>query len=162
MLVKVTRALDGNSISGKLAVAALAGMLVQTKPTTTANGAHVFTDSVELELATGRRGFVLERDVLNQTEHTLHQLMFQPGILTPELVNSHVSARQVQEIEVEGTGHLDASIVAGLSGGTKLTTSAGKWALITDAAAQEVAGILRGYLAPEDGGAVRVLIEVMP
>jgi len=136
------------------------------------------SDVIEFELATGRKGFVLERELLNATEIPLSNLMniFPTGgtaaagtladIQSPELAGNHVSARKVQEMEIEGTDLID-TVTSGraLSGatavGVPLTTLAGKIALLTDATTQELYGYLRGQLAPEGTGAFRILVEVI-
>lgn len=166
--IKVTRALEGPTISGKMAVVAPQGALVNIKASTVAGKPGVFDDATELELTTARRAFVLERDVLAGPDIPLDKLIFQNDILSPEVVGNYVSARQVQEIEVEGAGLIDIGTATRLLSGatpidSRLTTLAGKWALITDATIQELAGILRGQLAVEDAAnTFRLLIEVMP
>lgn len=134
---KITRMIDGILVSGALSVAALEGQFVSVKNPASAAGQISLHDSAGFDLATGRKGFCLMRDVLNLTEIPLATLTFGNEKVTPVLVNEQVSAREIQEGEFEGTDYLDASIVAGLAMGSELTTKSGKIAL-RDFAAQSI------------------------
>ena len=114
--IRVTRALDGNVISAKTpaSTALVRGQIVQTKGSTVAGLASSINDAIQFELATGTKGFLLTRDVLNATSVPLANLfqIFPPGgtpgagtaadLLSPELAGAVVSAQAVQEYEVEG------------------------------------------------------------
>ena len=161
---KVTRALPGDSISGKLASAAVAGQLVQIKGSTVAGKTGVFHDAVEIELATGKRAFVLERDCLNDTKLPLDTIFWNRGHVSPTLVGQHASARKVQEVEVEGSDLIHSGDAQALSAATpihsEVTSVAGKYGLRTDAATQELVGWVRGILgAQESGNTFGLLIE---
>jgi hypothetical protein len=166
--IKVTRAISGNSISGKVTFAAKQGQIVQIKGSTTVGKPGVSDSNVELQLANGTRGFHLERDLI-QGEVPLEMIAFNKDYLTPEILSPDgsggymgwASARQVQEVELEGSDLLDASITSGLALNTELSTKAGKVSVRgTVGVADELYGILRGYLAPAVAGNKRILVEV--
>ena len=114
--IRVTRALDGNISSAKspLATAFVKGQIVNLKGSTIAGLASRQDDTIQWQLATGTKGFLLVRDVLNATELPLANLLgiYQaggtaalgtlPDVVSPELAGNVVSALAVQEYEVEG------------------------------------------------------------
>lgn len=134
---KHTRYLDGQLVSGVLAVAALAGQFVSNKNLAAAAGVVSQHDAPAFELSTGRRCFALFRDVLNATEQTLDSMIRQEesGHLSPALVGDVVTARPLLEGEFEGTDFLVVSGAQALSTATPLrsplTTVGGKLALMT-------------------------------
>jgi hypothetical protein len=89
-------------------------------------------------------------------------------IFSPELAGSVVSARQVDEYEVENDPASSDLILtttaqalsAATPVGSRLTTSAGKLALLTASATQDEFGIVKGQIAPVAGGPFRLLVEV--
>ena len=76
-LIRVTRALDGNICSAKspLATAFVKGQIVNLKGSTIAGLASRQDDTIQWQLATGTKGFLLVRDVLNATELPLANLL---------------------------------------------------------------------------------------
>ena len=109
--IRVTRALDSNVISAKTpaSTALFKGQIVQLKGSTVAGLTSSISDAIQFELATGTKGFLLTRDVLNAASVPLANLfqIFPPGAgtaadLSPELAGAVVSAQAVQEYEVEG------------------------------------------------------------
>lgn len=143
---KITRGRidNGALISGKLAVAALMGQFVARKDPAAATGITSTHLQPEFELATGKRGYALTRDVLNLTEHTLSTLIEQDAdFLTPTLVNQVATAREVEEGEYEGSDFLVLAGAQAISSGTAintpLTLSGGKLALKTGGLLEKVA-----------------------
>lgn len=151
----VKYAANRHSITGLLAVAALAGMVVTRK-----SGA---TD--ELELATGKAGFFLDRDVVANAA-ALKALVdaneLRPnkdGFEYPYVAGGAVTAEDFAEIWIEGDA-LDSSMDVNTVVGSAVTTNAGKIAELTDSEAQEALGIVRLNEADANGSGRRFLIEV--
>lgn len=224
-----------------MGVAAVAGLLVVLDPASIAGKTGVFNNDMAFALATGKaRAGLLEREVLATANIPLDQIIFNNALLSPEPLNATVSARLVEEYEVEGPDLIVAQIsaltisaiseagpteittsaahgltsgqivtIAGVAGNTpttingnhvitvtsttkftipittsdagtggtvvlaqglnastplhtELTNLAGKLAVRSDAATQELFGYVRGILAAEDSGnATRLLVEVV-
>lgn len=138
--LKVTRALPGNSTSAKINFTAVRGVIVQIDGASAAGKPGVFNPDVAWKKATGTKGFVLERDVI-AAPIPLENLMFDKTFVQPDVLNAsgitYVSAREVQEMEVEsasGGDLLDASVDGNTTAGTRLTTKNGKLATMAAAA----------------------------
>ena len=126
---------DRHSIGGKLAVAAKRGMIVSRKA-----GA---VD--ELELATGKAGFFLARDVVSAADAKafVEADELRPnksGFQSPYVIDGSVQAEDFEEIWVEGTDLLNASMDVNTPVGAQVTTSAGKFTEVTSLTTQEVIG----------------------
>jgi hypothetical protein len=165
--VKVTRALSGNSLSGKITFVAKKGQHVQIDDTTTVDKPGVFNDDVAWKLADGTRGFMLERDVIvgplpigDVVFNTPNSIFGFPDVINPDTLVGYASARQVQEFEVEGDDLVDSSLDGSTAAGTEVTLLAGKVGL--KGSGDEVYGHVRGQLAPldPDNNDFRLLIEV--
>ena len=145
---------DRHSIGGILAVAAVAGMVVS----------HHATAEDTLELATGKAGYFLTRDVKTAADLKTfsEQNQLYPdagGFETPFLVGGSVQAADYDEVWVEGEV-LDASMDAATTIGCPVTTNAGKIAEVTNAATQEVLGVVEKNIAAVNGAGRRFLIRV--
>ncbi len=140
---KLTRYVDGQLVSGALAVAAVAGQFVSIKDPAAATGIKAVNDLPQFELATGKRGYSLLRDVLNQSERTLDEMIRQEaGFLSPVLVNEQVTARDMlREGEYEGASFLT------LTGAQALSTSTPLRSLLT---------FLNGKLALRTAGTIEI------
>lgn len=137
-LFKVTRALPGDSVSGKITFAAKRGQIVQIDPTSVAAKGNVFTPDTAWKLATGTRGFHLERDVI-VGPIDLATIAFDKDFLHPDVVNpdtniGYASARKVQEFEVEGADLIDSSIDGNTPVNTPVSVNLGKLSLVAKAA----------------------------
>lgn len=155
---RITRATE-QTISGVLSSYSYAGMGVQYDPDDPA--------SQTLEQASGTRGFILERDVIDSTLIDNLALQFFPGrtLLRPEAKGNTVSARKVEEVIVdgvatlmvlEGTGALDDETAAT----TELSFYNGRWREKQEG--EEVAGIVRGQATPNNpDNSFALLIEVL-
>lgn len=144
------------TVTGLLAVAALAGMVVTRK-----NAADD-----ELELANGKAGFFLDRDVV-ANKAALQALMeaneLRPdkdGFEYPYVAGGQVTAGDFEEIEIEGDA-LDASMDANTTVGTAVTTASGKIAELTDSEAQECLGIVRKIVDDINGTGKRFTIQIV-
>lgn len=153
----VKYAANRHSITGLLAVAAVAGMVLSRKA-----GA---TD--ELELATGEAGFFLDRDVV-ANKAALAALVdaneLRPdkdGFEYPYVAAGAVTAEDFAEIWIEGAA-LDASMDAATVVGSAVTTAAGKIAELTNSETQEALGVVRQNIAAINTAspARRFLIEI--
>jgi len=148
-LIRITRALDGNVISAKTpaSTSLLKGQIVQLKGSTASGLSSSMSDAIEFELATGTKGFLLVRDVLNATELPLNNLLgiypaggtqaagTIPDVISPELAGAVVSALAVQEYEVEGDSDMiltNAAVgsVSVANGANPLFTSAAAHGLV--------------------------------
>lgn len=144
-----------NSIGGKLAVVAKRGQIVTRKA-----GA---TD--EVELATGKAGLFLRRDVVEAAAHKtlVEQEQIYPnknGFELPYIKDGSVQAEDYSEVWVEGTDLLDASMDETVTARTPVTTAAGKIAVLTDSATEETLGFVELNEAAKNGAGRRFLIEV--
>lgn len=148
-----------HSIGGVLAVAAVRGMIV----------CRSTSAEDTLALATGKAGFFLTRDVVAneaalKAYHDADELRpNKAGFQTPAVAGDVVQAEELHEVWVEGTDLLDASITNSTPAGSKLTTTAGKFALLTNSNTQECVGIIRTVLAAQNAvaPAKRFLIEIL-
>lgn len=146
-----------HSIGGLLAVAAVLGQIVTRKA-----GA---TDT--LELATGKAGYFLTRDVVSSAamKTYMEQDELYPdkgGFGSPFVVGGSVQAEDLPEVWVEGPALL-SGIDTDTPVGTVVTTNAGKLVPLTDAETQEPMGIIRQVIAAindDTADAARVLVEV--
>lgn len=150
----VKYAANRHSITGLLAVAAVAGMVVSRKA-----GA---TD--ELELATGKAGFFLDRDVVANNA-ALKALIdaneLRPnkdGFEYPYVAGQAVTAEDFDEVWIEGAA-LDASMDGTVTVGSRFTTASGKIAKWT-ATTQESLGIVRETIDDINGAGKRFLIQI--
>jgi|GEM_PF-2797776 len=133
---KHTRYIDGLLLAGVLSVPAVAGQFVNIKDLAAASGLVSLNDAPAFELSSGKKGYALLRDVLDQTEFTLDQMIRQEAsFLSPVLVNQPVTARQILEGEFEGSDFLTLAGPQAISTATplrsELTFLAGKLALRT-------------------------------
>lgn len=146
------------SIGGKLAVAAVAGLIVTRK-----SGA---TD--ELELATGKAGFFLRTQVVADLA-TLKGLidanelrMNKAGFEYPVVAGSSVQAEDFEEVWVEGSTLLHASMDENVAPGTPVTTDAGKLKVLTNSETEESMGkVALNIAGVVDPANRRFLIHVM-
>lgn len=99
--LKVTRALPGNSESALVNAVMPKGMHVVLDASSIAGQPGVFSDVATFAKATGKKAFLLERDVV-APPIPLETIVFEKDFITPEITGSTVSARKVQEYEVEG------------------------------------------------------------
>ncbi len=152
---------ERKSIGGKLAVAAVMGMVVCRKA-----GATLALQD-ELELATGKSGFFLRRDVADAAalKAFVDADVLRPGKAgweTPYLIGSSVQAEDFDEIWIESPELLHASMDVDTPVGSRVTTAAGK---ITEwtATTQEAFGIVRENIPAINtaGPARRFLIEII-
>lgn len=129
---KVTRAVPYAIVSGSIASAAIAGVHVATKDSTVAAGHTSQAQNQQFELATGKKGYVLERNVV-AARSLESQIFADDSILSPVLVGAQVEAREIQEGEFEGEDFLLLTGTGAISAttpiGTELTTSGGKLAV---------------------------------
>lgn len=137
-MFKVTRALAGDAVSAQINFVAKRGQIVQINPTSAAGKSGVFTPDTAWKLATGTRGFHLERDVIVGPV-PLEQVAFDTDFLIPDTINpdtsiGYASARKVQEFEVEGADLIDASIDGTTPVNTPVSTNGGKISLVAKAA----------------------------
>ena len=144
-----------HSITGTLAVAALMGMVVTRKS----------GETDVLELANGKAGFFLDRDVVANAA-ALTALVdaneLRPnkdGFEYPYVAGGAVTAEDFAEVWIEGDA-LDSSMDANTVVGSSVTTESGKIAELTDSEAQEALGIVRQNIADANGSGRRFLIEV--
>ncbi len=151
---------DRHTETGKLAVAAKRGMVVCHKAAAGADG--------EVELATGKAGFFLTRDVVSAADlKTFHEgNMLRPdkeGFQSPFVINGHVQAEDLDSFWVEGADVLGASMDADAPIGASVTTAAGKIVLLEDSEAEECLGIIRDKVAAVNAAspAKRFLIQVV-
>lgn len=145
-----------DSIGGLLAVAAVCGMIASRK-----TGAD---DT--LELATGKAGFFLSRDVVSEGDFktALEQQELYPDKNQFELpckVGGSVQAEDFQEVWVEGAALLDASMDAATVVRAPVTSAAGKFAELTNSETQECLGfVVLNEAARNGGGGRRFLIQI--
>lgn len=172
---KITRA-SGNTqrLSGLLAVAAKAGMAVQSVTSGSASAAAHDDLGAKWQLHTGIAGrvFFLNRNVTTNTSVPLEDIVFANGDVNDVLSTQPVDAVEALEIEAEGGDtdadglaiYLDTTTAQAISSGTaaetKLTLVGGKWGIVTDRETQAVAGRLVKQLTPQTASNVRILIEV--
>src|SRR4051812_24236512 len=106
-MLKVTRALPADSVSGKVTFTAKRGNIVQFDPATLAGLKQSFDSNAAFKLANGTKGFVLERDII-QGPIPLDQVAFAKDFIVPDVLSTSdggstffgwVSARQVEEAE---------------------------------------------------------------
>lgn len=146
---------DRHSIGGVLAVLAVQGMLVAR---------HATNEDV-LELANGKAGYPLMRDVVSPADFktALEQEELYPdrgGFHLPFRQGSVVQADDHDEAWVEGAALLDASMDAATTIGCPVTSALGKYAEVTNAATQEVLGtVVMNVPALNGGGGRRFLIK---
>lgn len=89
--LKVTRALSGDSISGKVTFTAKRGQFVQLKGTSVAGKPGVFNPDVEFQLAQNTKGFVLERDIISG-DIPLDQILFAKDFGIPDNIRDGADA----------------------------------------------------------------------
>lgn len=144
------------TVTGLLAVAALAGMVVNVKAGT----------DYELELSTGVAGFFLDKDVVANKaalQALIEANMLRPdkdGFEYPDVAGGAVTAQDFGVIEIEGSA-LDASMDADATAGMSVTTAAGKIALLTDSEAEESLGIIRSVADDVNGSGKRFTIQII-
>lgn len=148
-----------HSIGGTLAVAAKRGQIV------------VRTSATAVGLATGKAGFFLTRDVIDNDDgtaltayHDADELRpNKAGFQTPFVKGGSVQAEELAEVWVEGTDLLHSSLDENTTVGTKVTTNGGKFAELTDSEAQECMGVIRVVDAAVNAAspAKRFLIEII-
>ena len=142
--LKVTRALAGNSLSGKLTFLAKRGQIVQIDGASVVGKPGVFNPDVAFKLATGTKGFFLERDAI-YSPIPLDQILFNKDFGIPDVLSDdgsgghigYVSARECQEVEIESTSGgdlIDLSVDGNTAVNTPLTTKGGKIATMAAAA----------------------------
>jgi hypothetical protein len=147
---------DRHSIGGTLAALAVAGMIVAR---------HATNEDV-LELANGKAGYFLMRDVVSAAAQktALEQEELYPdrgAFHLPYLQGGVVQADDHDEVWVEGAALLDASMDAATTIGCPVTSAAGKFAEVTTAATQEVLGtVVSNVAALNGGGGRRFLIKI--
>jgi len=167
--IKVTRALDGNTRSGRITFTAKKGQLVVEDPATVATQGNVFTPPVSWKLANGEANPAhLERDVI-QSPLPLDTFVFDKAFTTPDVMSKQAdgsfegysSARTVQEVELEGPDLIDASITSGTAAGTEVSTKAGKISTVGAAGGDKaIYGTIVSQLVPVEEGNVRVLVSI--
>lgn len=142
-----------HTITGMLAVAALAGMVVCRKA-----GA---VD--ELELANNKAGFFLDRDVV-ANKAALQALIdnneLRPnkdGFEMPYVAGQAVTAHDFDEFWIEGDA-LGAGMSGALAVGTPLTTAEGKLVPATNTETQEVVGYVSDNIDDINGAGKRFLV----
>lgn len=150
-LIKVTRAVAGDSVSAKVPFEAPQGLIVQFDS----------ANAGSFKKADGERGFVLQRDVTAEGP-TLSDAVFNTNLISPVKVGLEASARKVEEAEIEGDGLIllsgTGAISSGTAAGTELSTSAGR--LYAAQSGDEVIGWVREQLTPQDSGNnVRIRVE---
>ena len=133
----VQYAANRSTITGLLAVTALAGMVVVP---------HASQLGV-LSLANGQAGFFLDRDVVDPTtlRGMVEQDIIRPNFsnfIYPYCQNMAVLGEDFEYVWIEGAA-LDASMVAAVAPGTPLTTINGKVGVLTDNNTQECIGAVR-------------------
>ena len=155
-LLKITRAVAGDSVSAAVPFIAPQGTGVQFDPATPSQYA----------LANGTRGFMLERDVIASATYDatiLKDDVFMDNLVPPIRQGLECAARKVEEAELEGDmGLVQTSgthaITSGTAGGTALTYLNGL--LAQQSGTQEVAGWIRAQLTPLDtANTVRIRVE---
>ncbi len=148
---------DRHSIGGKLAVAAKLGMIVSRK-----SGA---VD--ELELATGKAGFFLCRDVVTAADAKafVEADELRPdkaGFVSPYVIDGSVQAEDFVELWVEGSDLLHASMDVNTPVGAQVTSAAGKFSEVTSLTTQEViAKVVLNIAAVNGGGGRRFLLQII-
>lgn len=148
-----------HSIGGTLAVAAKRGQIVSR------------TSDTAVGLATGKSGFFLTRDVIDNDNgtaltayHDADELRpNKAGFQTPFLKGGSVQAEELPEVWVEGSDLLHTDMDNTVVAGQKVTTNAGKFAKLTSSITQECAGVVRVVVAAANSPAPakRFLIEVL-
>lgn len=160
--IKVLRSGDGinQQISGKIAFAATKGLWVRQDPASIAGKSGAFDDSRTLIVANNEPGWLLERDVINDTAIPLDQIVFNTNLETPDLINTFVTARKVELYEVEGSELLDSSLDASTVLDCPVKVTNGKLAeALTEG--DVIVGYVRGKLAPlTASNTTRFVIEV--
>lgn len=145
-----------HTVIAKLAVAALAGMVVNLKAGTTD----------EFELSDGKAGFFLDKDVV--ANKAALQALIEANELRPnkaefelpDVAGAPVAAQDFAEIEIEGSA-LDASMDGTVTVDTQVTTAAGKIAKLTDSEAEECLGVVRRVADDVNGTGKRFTIQIM-
>lgn len=150
----VKYAANRHSVTGVLAVAALAGMVLSRKA----------GETDVLELANGKAGFFLDRDVVSaadfKTATEQHQLYpNKAGFVYPYMIGGAVTAEDFEEIWIEGDA-LHSSMDSSVTADTGVTTNAGKVCKLTDMLTQEALGIVRQNIPAINGAGRRFLIEI--
>jgi hypothetical protein len=151
--VVILQARDSEVIHGVANFNALEGNAVIIDPTNVLN----------LALATGTRGFVLQRDVVDAI--SLEESVFGLNLKAPTKKGTEATARRVTLLEVEGAERLSPSgtgaITADTAAHTALEWNAG--ALRVAQVGSEVAGYLRAQLTPlyPEAGTARILVELL-
>ena len=155
-LLRITRAVSGDSVSAVAPFVAVQGNGVQFDP----------SNPAQYVLANGTRGFLLERDVLDPITYAamiLKDDVFMDNLVPPIKQGLDVSARKVEEAEIEGDMGLvqtsgTGAINSGTAGGTPLTWLNGRIGL--QSGSQEIAGWLRAQMTPQDpANSVRIRVE---
>jgi hypothetical protein len=144
------------TITGTLAVAALAGMVVNLKAGTTE----------ELELSTGKAGFFLPRDVVADKaalKTLIESNQLRPdkdGFEYPYVAGEAVTGEDYELIEIEGAA-LDASMDGTIVAGQQVTTASGKISKLTNSQTQECLGVVRLVADDVNGSGKRFTIQVI-
>lgn len=155
-LIRITRAVSGDSISAICPVPAPQGTLVNFDP----------ANPAQYRLVTGKRGFLLERDVLDPTSYDttiLKDDVFMDNLVPPIKQGLEVSARKVEEAEVEGDGGLilpsgTGAITSATAADTELSSNNGMFSVRQNG--QELVGWLRAQLTPQDpANGCRIRVE---
>ena len=161
-LFRGIRPVDGQTIYGEMAAAAVEGQAVAHKD----NGVPANDDPArEVELATSKNGYFLTRDVkAHDPVDALKRAslgVIEPNFKTPFLTGGEVSARKFAWVEAEGSDFLAGTLVGGttvIDG--PLTFDGGKLRDNDDLVNKETVGWLRRYLSPVVGGNTRAHIEM--
>lgn len=143
-----------HTVTGILAVAAVAGMVVSRK-----------SGSVDtLELANGKAGWFLDRDVV-ANKAALDALIdaneLRPnknGFEYPYVAGGAVTGEDFEEFWIEGAA-LDASMDANAPIRATVTTINGKIGLLTNSETQEAIGIIEDRIDDFNGSGKRFLIR---
>lgn len=142
---QITVPSEKRPISGVVLVPIIAGLIVAY------DGTNVPEDSRKLIPATGKRGAMLQRNVVPQATWDaglLADVTFQNKLKSDLPIGTAISAEYAQESEHEGALHLDAGITISTPKDTPLTTSGGKLKIWASASDGEVVGWLRRFVTP--------------
>ena len=162
-LLRITRAVAGDSVSAQMPVPASLGTGVQF-----AHG-----DRTQYALANGTRGFLLEHDVLDPVTYAamiLKDDVFMDNLVPPIKQGLEVTARKVEEAELEGdmglvqtsgTGAISsATPVSEATTGTPTELGYINGLIALRQAGSELAGWLRGIQPVQNpANSVRILVE---
>jgi hypothetical protein len=172
----ITRPRNSQRVPGVLAVAALAGTVLQLSGAgSTVPSAH--TDALAMKKGDNTEGKIYFnfREVIAGTTQPLANLVFGNSDVNPVLVDQPVDLIEADEIEAEGgdtaadgkadylitdSGDTNHYLVGTETVGQRLTVIGGKWGRHYAAATEAIYGRLIQWLTPSDTGNLRALIEV--